>query len=114
MRLCNGCGLIKDRFPLSNRKATRHGVKTYYKTHCTDCHSHQARILYQLRKIYTPPPQGTPCECCNRTPSKALLLDHDHVNGHFRGWLCQECNACLGFFGDDAAGITMAMQYLNA
>jgi hypothetical protein len=110
-KLCPRCGLLKDRFPLSNRKLTKNGVKTYFKTSCNDCHAQQARVVYQLRKIFTPPPAGTACECCNRV--RPLMLDHDHDTGEFRGWLCQECNAGLGFFGDSAAGITAALAYLH-
>jgi hypothetical protein len=113
MKQCLGCGLLKDHFPLSNRKLTRQGVKTYFKTRCTECHAHQARLLYQLRKLHVPPPMGTPCDCCARVPRRALFLDHDHRTGTFRGWLCQECNVGLGFFDDSAAGVSAALAYLS-
>ena len=113
LKLCPRCDTLKSRFPLSNRTATRHGVKTYLKTHCTDCQAHQARVTSHLRKFYAPPPPGSPCECCGRS-SPSLMLDHDHLTGAFRGWLCRSCNSWLGFLGDDAEGLGRALMYLNS
>jgi len=46
-------------------------------------------------------------------PHKMRLgLDHCHSTGVFRGWLCSKCNAGLGFFGDNLAGLEKAIAYL--
>ena len=113
LKLCPRCHTLKSRFPLSNRTNTRHGVKTYRKTYCSDCHAQQARVSSQLRRIHAPPPPGSPCECCGRSPPQ-LVLDHDHQTGAFRGWLCRECNSGLGFLGDNAEGVGGALMYLNS
>jgi hypothetical protein len=112
-KLCPGCNTVKSHFPLSNRRATRHGIKTYLKTRCRDCTSHDARIACQLRKLFAAPPPFSPCECCARSPER-LFLDHDHRTELFRGWLCRECNSGLGFLGDNAEGLARATMYLNA
>jgi hypothetical protein len=56
------------------------------------------------------------CECCGRPQraGKQLALDHDHVTGKFRGWLCDECNTSIGKLGDDIAGLEKALAYLKA
>jgi hypothetical protein len=112
-KLCPGCNTHKSRFPLSNCKATRNGVKVYLKTRCSECHAHQASVAYHLRKIHPPPPPGTPCQCCGRAPP-LLFLDHDHRTELFRGWLCRECNSGLGFLGDSAQGVAQALMYLTS
>jgi hypothetical protein len=43
-----------------------------------------------------------------------LVLDHDHVTGVVRGWLCGHCNRALGALGDTAAGLKRAYDYLLA
>ncbi len=56
------------------------------------------------------------CECCGRHKSdskKAMHLDHDHVTGVFRGWLCNRCNAGIGMLGDNVAGLQRAIAYLE-
>lgn len=59
-------------------------------------------------------PQPAGCECCGRSEKdKSLNLDHDHVTGRFRGWLCATCNMALGQLGDDIAGVQRLVNYLN-
>jgi hypothetical protein len=78
------------------------------------------RIVRNLRPARTryfsspkrPPPQGKGCELCG-LPAEPLMKDHDHKTGQFRGWLCRKCNAALGVFGDDIAGLTRAIAYLS-
>lgn len=54
------------------------------------------------------------CECCSRPPGKkSLSLDHDHITGAFRGWLCTRCNTAIGKLGDNIDGVQMAIDYLK-
>ena len=54
------------------------------------------------------------CELCGSQPKKqALNLDHCHVTGGFRGWLCGTCNRALGHFGDNIEGLEKAIKYLK-
>jgi hypothetical protein len=59
-----------------------------------------------------PMPEG--CECCGRSSTKkALNLDHCHVSGVFRGWLCSQCNTAIGLLGDNLNGAKRAVRYLE-
>jgi recombination endonuclease VII len=51
------------------------------------------------------------CECCNTY--KATHLDHCHVSGTFRGWLCGRCNRSIGQLGDNIEGLMNAVRYLE-
>jgi hypothetical protein len=70
---------------------------------------------YYRRKLPTPTrPEPRACECCGRVPiDRALCLDHDHLTGRFRGWLCHRCNTALAALGDSYAGIAKMVRYLN-
>ena len=71
----------------------------------------------------TEPPTDGRCECCgNVTPLGkrgrgeffgGLHLDHDHITGDFRGWICRACNNGIGNFGDTIAGLIVAIRYLR-
>jgi hypothetical protein len=54
------------------------------------------------------------CENCERPAGKrALSLDHSHVTGQFRGWLCDACNRGIGYLGDSIEGLQRAIDYLR-
>ena len=56
------------------------------------------------------------CEICQRVPSKderRLHMDHDHVSGKFRGFLCNNCNAGIGRFLDSPSLLRAAAKYLE-
>lgn len=60
--------------------------------------------------------QGGGCAICKRDEVASLFnrlyVDHDHVTGVVRGLLCYRCNAALGQFGDDLAGVSTVVRYL--
>lgn len=59
-------------------------------------------------------PETKLCECCKKPPGKrGLHLDHDHVTGRFRGWLCHKCNNSIGMLGDNIGGVKAAIEYLR-
>jgi Recombination endonuclease VII len=63
-------------------------------------------------------PEADNCEVCGGFSFKkgkraALCLDHDHVTGAFRGWLCDGCNTGIGRLGDNVAGLARAIAYLE-
>lgn len=64
-------------------------------------------------------PMPQTCEACGGPPGGrngrygSLNLDHDHITGKFRGWLCDRCNKGLGSLGDSIAGLEKAIEYLT-
>lgn len=59
-------------------------------------------------------PEPTLCECCGKPPGRRSLdLDHDHITGRFRGWLCVNCNSGIGKLGDTVHGLRRAIDYLE-
>jgi hypothetical protein len=74
---------------------------------------------YQRQKAGCPiPPYPEPgyCECCGRREPRGQgrwHLDHDHITGEFRGWLCSTCNTGIGHLGDTIDAIKAALKYLT-
>lgn len=110
-------------------KKARERARAWY-----DNPANRNRVLARLRKQRTEHPEreratnrrraGLPeptrpeppvCECCGGPPDyrKALSLDHCHVTGVFRGWLCGKCNTAIGKLGDDKPGLLRAVAYLD-
>jgi hypothetical protein len=53
------------------------------------------------------------CEICGLRSSMALCLDHEHLTGMFRGWICSNCNVGLGHFRDNAEALEKAARYIR-
>jgi len=43
----------------------------------------------------------------------ALVMDHNHKTGNFRGMLCNHCNRGLGNFKDNINNLQAAINYLQ-
>ena len=60
--------------------------------------------------------QNFKCAICNKHMSefkRALAVDHDHETGKIRGLLCRNCNAILGYAGDNPKILLEAIDYLK-
>ena len=58
-----------------------------------------------------PMPVDGRCQCCGE--QRALCLDHCHIIGDFRGWICNACNRGIDALGDDLEGARRAVAYLT-
>jgi hypothetical protein len=60
-------------------------------------------------------PRPEVCDACGGPPDPkiALHFDHCHKRGHFRGWLCRECNLALGNVRDDPNRLLKLVVYLK-
>jgi hypothetical protein len=98
------------------RKANRDKVRGYAAAY----RAKNPEVMRRLRRKRWGLPEPTRpepavCELCAapRPGAKTLCLDHDHVTGQFRGWLCHRCNAGIGLLGDDLASLRRAVAYLE-
>ena len=60
--------------------------------------------------------QNGQCRICGKTAvqqGKELAVDHCHVNGHVRGFLCNDCNLGLGYFRDRPDLMRRAATYID-
>jgi hypothetical protein len=59
--------------------------------------------------------QAICCDCCGelKQPEAHLCLDHNHVTGELRGFICRLCNLGLGHFRDSTEILRKAIQYLE-
>ena len=58
------------------------------------------------------PPKSESCEVCGS--KERICMDHCHKKIIFRGWLCNSCNAALGFAKDNPATLRALAEYLES
>lgn len=100
--------------PVKHAKHKAKSLALFYKNH----ERRKAYTLAWRRKLDGLPAPTRPvppvCESCARaSPKLALNLDHCHVSGKFRGWLCAACNRGLGLLGDTEQALLNALAYVR-
>lgn len=83
-----------------------------------------ARRTRQKRKYGAIPPEASHCEACgvpfvkphedtSKRGVRCAFVDHDHADGRFRGFLCQNCNLALGHVKDSRDRLQLLINYLD-
>lgn len=57
-------------------------------------------------------PKPDACEICGELNIR-IVFDHCHLQGHFRGWICDRCNRVLGTVQDSPALLRALARYLE-
>ena len=89
---------------------------------CKSClreHSAKMRDLHAMHSV----PDNHICPICNKNAEELyspgmgnktpFRLDHDHVTGAFRGFICDSCNTGMGKFRDNVELLKKAITYLT-
>ena len=100
------------------KEANRRYIRGEYGEITAKEKEHQARNRLQRAvdlEVLAGRPRPEVCDACDGAPDKgrALHFDHCHQKGHFRGWLCRECNLALGNVRDDRNRLLKLIAYLD-
>ena len=117
-KVCNKC---KKELPIEH--FSKHSGSNYLRPECKSCNNLLSKIRSSLRKQHETPPENYQCPICNRSEHEISsgggnkkskwVLDHDHQNNNFRGWLCHTCNMGIGSFSDNIDILHKAIEYLK-
>lgn len=125
--ICTTCKIEKPNTEFKfykNRVNPITGLCLYTNKKCKNCSKdymiHKKKSVLEVKNqgIIRPiPSKANPYKCDNCSKdiitTKTLQLDHCHLTGKFRGWLCKECNISLGNLGDSIEGLFKTVKYLN-
>ncbi len=117
---CIKCGEWKpsERFAF---RSERNGKGTEQRNDCKDCQRENAKIVRELRKLHPPPdPETYVCPACGRDKShfkgwkkSPFVLDHCHITGKFRDYICQYCNNTVGYADENPDILRRQADYLE-
>lgn len=89
---------------------------------CKLCYSKKVKINAKEAKEYIkkhPKPvfgDKFICPICNRKfiiwHKAQVCLDHSHIDGSVRGWICGSCNTSIGKFHDDPNILKRAIKWI--
>ena len=91
-------------------------------SYCKPCGKEYHKVMRKLKQETKTPDLDYVCPICQRSGheihvyshvSTPWRLDHDHVTGKFRAYLCDSCNVGLGKFQDSPDMLQRAIDYLH-
>jgi Ca2+/Na+ antiporter len=72
----------------------------------------------RMNKIKPKEYQLFECPICKKRSipgvTSNIVIDHNHINGNARAWICDSCNTGLGRFKDNQDVLKRAINYLNS
>lgn len=79
---------------------------------CNDCRNKKQKIGKE--KKYWRRPEKLTCPICHDDVlGEYARLDHDHVTGRIRGWLCDNCNTAIGKLKESAEVLQRAIEWIR-
>ena len=109
--ICNTCKKYFNQKNFHTAQCNNYDIRRL-RTQCKFCYNterHNRRYKVKLTIAY---PEDNKCQNCKKIKKK-LVLDHCHKTFSHRGWLCINCNAAYGSFGDNIEGLQNAINYLK-
>ena len=98
LKVCSKCRVAKPFSCYSNASGGN-----YLRSECKECNNELKRRRDELRLIHQVPGVDYKCPICNvdyegasgsggKSHKSPWVLDHDHISGNYRGYLCHPCN----------------------
>lgn len=81
-------------------------------TACSTMAIRARRVALEPNQLWVMLQDELICEIC-KEPVDLPHLDHNHINGKFRGILCSGCNVGLGMMKESIANLSSAIDYLK-
>ena len=121
-KICTNCGIkkpieafAKNQFGKNNRVLRR--------PICKECYSKKVKInkkeAIEYERNHPRPKIGEDflCPVCNKAKVRNfkadVVLDHSHIDGSVRGWVCGSCNTSIGKFGEDIGTLERAIAWIK-
>ena len=100
-KVCTKCGEEKsiDDFYTKTYTQKNGTIFSGHDHRCKTCHYDDRHLRIRLNKGFENLKTDY-CECCGDT-NVEIMLDHNHSNGNFRGFVCKSCNVNLSNLGDN-------------
>lgn len=113
------CSKCNQNLPLS--QFSKNSGRSYLRSECKECTNKLTKQIKEYKKISIPKDYICPIclkneEACRGLGGKKAgtwCVDHNHITGEFRGWLCHSCNRTIGNFHDDVDKMQRAIDYLK-
>ena len=120
-KTCTQCGITKPAEAFAPNQYGKNN-RLLRRPVCRECYSKKVKINKEEAKDYQerhPRPaigEKFICPVCRREKTRNfpndVVLDHSHIDGSVRGWVCSSCNTSIGKFFDDPDILQRARDWI--
>jgi hypothetical protein len=121
-KVCTSCNIEKPIEQFSKNQYGK-GDRILRRPVCKDCYSKKVKINREQQLEYektNPRPaigEKFTCPICQKTKTRNfkadIVLDHSHIDGSVRGWICGSCNTSIGKFHEDIGTLERAIEWIK-
>ncbi|MBI4945648.1 MAG: hypothetical protein HY840_04520 [Bacteroidetes bacterium] len=121
-KVCTSCGKEKPMEEFSKNQYGK-GDRILRRPVCKECYSQKVKInkkeAEEYERLHPRPAIGEKflCPVCNKEKVRNfkadIVLDHSHIDGSVRGWICGSCNTSIGKFGEDIPTLQRAIEWIK-
>lgn len=120
-KICNICHKLLETTKFAKNQNGKNN-RSVRRPSCTDCRKilEGTNMKPSVKKEWLKSkPVNVPFECpiCRKKTiagvTSKVVLDHNHLTGDGRAWICDSCNTGIGRFKDDVALLQRAIKFLG-
>jgi hypothetical protein len=121
-KICRRCQEKKSIFEFEKNQKSIAG-KISRRGECRNCRKWKKAIPSKKRSEYEelyPRPQigkAFDCPVCEKSIIRQfhndVVLDHEHLSGKIRGWICRQCNSSIGMMDEDIEVLKRAIKWIE-
>ena len=120
-KICNICHKLLDTTHFAKNQNGKNN-RSVRRPSCSSCRKILEGMNMKLKvksEWLKNKPINVPFECpiCSKRTiagvTSKVVLDHNHITGEARAWICDSCNTGIGRFKDDVAILQRAIKFLG-
>jgi len=121
LKWCRECGQMKNVEDFAPNQYGKNN-RVLRRPVCRECYAKKVKPNSEEKRLYEiehPRPkigEDFFCPICEKTfvreHNNDVVLDHSHITGEIRGWLCSSCNTSLGKFNDNVNVLQRAINWI--
>lgn len=118
-KICNVCHILKpiEEFEINQNSVSGRTRRPTCRTCRSDINGVSLKLSEKNRMAAIKPKTLFVCPICKKASipgvTASIVIDHDHLTGKAREWICDSCNTGLGRFKDNVELMEETIKYLK-
>ena len=120
-KICNVCHKLLNTTHFDKNQNAKNN-RPVRRPSCRDCRKHIDGVPInpkERKEFLKTKPNKAPFKCpiCHKQTiagvTSKIVIDHNHITGKIRNWICDSCNTGIGRFKDDESILRRAIRFIK-